>query len=139
MLIAVSGLFIIVTPNWILPVCEGLLQLANGKEVPMRCFWTARSEMVIGALVFLSGLLLAYAEGAEAQRRVSNQVLFLGVATLAIPLALIPTCMNPDMACNVGTKPALLLLGGLTTLLGLVGSRAHDSETTYEGPSTLKT
>jgi hypothetical protein len=32
--------------------------------------------------------------------------------------------MNPDMACNVGTKPALVILGGLVLIVGLLGSRA---------------
>lgn len=135
-LIAVTGLFIIITPNWILPVCEGLLDLVNGKQVPMRCFWTARAEMVIGGLVLLSGLLLAYVKNAEARRRVSHQVLFLGAATILIPLYLIPTCMNPDMACNVGTKPALLLLGGLTLLLGFVGSRATSTAPDQTAPAS---
>jgi hypothetical protein len=127
LIVALIGFLIIVTPNWILPVCEGLLELANGKQVPMRCFWTARSEMVLGGLVLISGLMIAYVNSSEARRRLNHQVVFLGLATILVPLFIIPTCMNPDMACNVGTKPALLLLGGLTMALGLFGSRATDS------------
>lgn len=120
---AAVGLLIIVTPNWILPVCQGLLELADGKHVPMRCFWTARAEMVMGGLVLLSGLLLAFVGSVEGRRRLNHMVAFLGLAVILIPLYIIPTCMNPDMACNVGTKPALLLLGGITLALGLYGSR----------------
>jgi hypothetical protein len=124
---AIVGLLIILTPI-IFPICEGLLELANGKQVPMRCFWTARTEMVIGGLVLLSGLMIAMITSAETRQRLNHQVAFLGLATILIPLYIVPTCMHPDMACNVGTKPALLILGGITLLLGLIGSRKPKSE-----------
>lgn len=123
MLTVATGLLIVLTPNWLLPVCQGLLELASGKQVPMRCFWTARAEMVMGGLILLAGLMLAFIGSAEGRRRLSHQIAFLGLATILIPLFIIPTCDNPDMACNVGTKPALLLLGGITLVLGLYGSR----------------
>jgi hypothetical protein len=118
---AVVGLLIILTPV-ILPVCEGLLELVNGKQVPMRCFWTARAEMIIGALVLIAGLTIAFTKSVEARRRLNLQVVFLGVAAILTPLFIIPTCMNPDMACNIGTKPALIILGVITLGLGLYGS-----------------
>jgi|SaaInl7_135m_RNA_FD_contig_71_736466_length_535_multi_3_in_0_out_0_1 hypothetical protein len=119
--IAVLGVLIILTPI-VFPVCEGLLELVNGKKVPMRCNWTAQAEWIIGALVFISGLLVAFAKSAETRKRLNNQVFFLGLATILTPLFIIPTCMNPDMACNVGTKPALIILGVVVTGLGLYGS-----------------
>jgi len=133
MLTAAAGLLIVLTPNWILPVCEGFLELANGQHVHMRCFWTARAEMVIGGLTLIAGLMLAFIRSAEGRRRLSHQIAFLGLATILIPLFIIPTCDNPDMACNVGTKPALLLLGGITLALGLYGSRAPRPMTAATG------
>jgi len=119
--IAVFGVLIILTPI-VFPVCEGLLELVNGKKVPMRCNWTARAEWIIGALILISGLLVAFAKSDEARKRLSNQVLFLGLAAILTPIFIIPTCMNPDMACNIGTKPALIILGVVVTGLGLYGS-----------------
>ena len=118
---AVVGVLIALTPV-ILPVCQGLLELTNGKQVPMRCFWTARAEMIIGGLVVITGLLITFAKSEDARRRLNNQVGFLGLATILTPLFIIPTCMNPDMACNIGTKPALIILGVITMGLGLYGS-----------------
>jgi len=88
----------------------------------MRCNWTARAEWIIGALILISGLLVAFAKSDEARKRLSNQVLFLGLAAILTPIFIIPTCMNPDMACNIGTKPALIILGVVVTGLGLYGS-----------------
>ena len=116
------GLLIGVTPI-ILPVCEGLLELANGKQVPMRCYWTARAEMLLGVLVMAVGLMITFLKGPKERQRLHHQVALLGAATILTPLFIIPTCMNPDMACNVATKPALIILGSIVLLVGLAGSR----------------
>lgn len=118
----VLGVLIAVTPTWILPVCDQLLKLANGKEVPMRCFWTARAEMLIGGLLAFTGILLITAKSSETQQRLSHQIAFLGLAAIATPLILIPTCASPDMPCNVGTKPTMIILGSLVIFMGLYGS-----------------
>lgn len=119
---AFLGLFVVLTPV-LLPVCQGMLELANGNKVPMRCHWTAQAEMLLGALILIAGLIQAFAANPDARRALSQMVTFLGLAVVLTPIFIIPTCTNPDMACNVGTKPALLILGGLTILAGLIGSR----------------
>jgi hypothetical protein len=124
MLAAVTGLLIVITPNWLFPVCAGLLELVNGKHVHMRCHWTARAEMILGGIVFATGLMIAFIQNPKTRQRLNHIVVLLGLATFLTPLYIIPTCANPDMACNVGTKPALLLLGSIAIALGLWGSRA---------------
>ena len=119
---AALGLLIVVTPI-ILPVCEGLLELASGKQVPMRCHWTVRAEMLLGVLVMIVGLMIAFLKNPDQRQRLYHQVALLGAATIMTPIFIIPTCMNPDMACNVATKPALIILGGIVLLVGLAGSR----------------
>ncbi len=118
---ALSGLLVILVPTVILPVCEGMVEAKMGKLIPMRCFWTARAEVAVGGLLLLTGLLHAFSRSDETRRNLSGLILALGVTTILVPTLLIPTCMSPDMACNLGTKPALLLLGGITTILGAAG------------------
>lgn len=121
--VAVLGLLIVITPI-VLPVCESLLELANGKQVPMSCHWTARAEMIFGALMVVVGLMIAFLKKPGERQRLYHQVALLGLVTILTPLFILPTCMNPDMSCNVGTKPALVILGGLVLIAGLLGSRA---------------
>ena len=128
----VLGLLIVLTPA-LLPVCQGFLELASGKQVPMRCHWTARAEMLLGVLVLIVGLMIAFLKSPEGRQRLHHQVALLGAATILTPLFIIPTCANPDMACNVATKPALIILGGIVLLVGLAGSRTphkHSLEAT---------
>lgn len=115
------GLLIVLTP-FFLPVCQGLLQLANGKTVPMRCHWTAQAEMILGALIIVAGAFQVFAKNPESRRSLSFQTAFMGLAVVLTPLFIIPTCVDPDMACNIGTKPALLILGGITFISGLYGA-----------------
>jgi hypothetical protein len=122
-----TGLLIALT-HLVFPVCQGLLTLENGKTVPMRCFWTARAEMTLGALLFLTGLVILFTQGSEGRQRLNHLVALLGLAVILTPLVIIPTCANPEMSCNIGTKPAWLISGGLTLLLGLWGSRAPKAE-----------
>ncbi len=123
MVTAVLGLLIVLTPV-VLPVCEGLLELASGKQIPMRCHWTARAEMLFGVIIMALGLMIAFLKSPGERRRLHHQAAILGAVTILTPLFIIPTCDNPDMACNVGTRPALIILGGLVLLAGLLGSRA---------------
>lgn len=118
---ALGGLLVILVPTVILPVCQGMVETKTGNLIPMRCFWTARAELAVGGLLLLTGLLHAFSRSAETRRTLSGLVLALGVTTILVPTLLIPTCASPDMACNLGTKPALLLLGGITIVLGAAG------------------
>ena len=120
------GLLIILTPV-LLPVCQGLLELANGNKVPMRCHWTAQAEMILGGLILIAGLIQLFMTKYDTHS-LNLQVAFMGLAVFFIPLILIPTCTNPDMACNVGTKPALLILGGITFLTGIYNGLSNRKE-----------
>lgn len=121
-----AGLLLMLAPI-ILPVCESLMELVNGKKVPMQCHWTVRGELIIGIVIVINGLLLAFARQAETQRVLIVATVVMGVLAILTPLYILPTCMNPDMACNLGTKPAFILIGGFCILLGLVGLRPKDT------------
>ncbi len=117
----VCGLLVAATP-FILPVCQGLLQTTTGKNVPMRCYYTGQTEIVVGLLIAVVGVLaFFFGKQAEARGALSAVVLALGAVVILIPTVIIGTCASPDMACNIGTKPALLLLGTATVILGLAG------------------
>ena len=119
---AVCGLLVMLTPTVILPVCEDLVKTAMGTFVPMRCHYTAQGEIQVGAvLALVGGLIFVYGNKSETRGALSAVVLALGVAVILIPTVLMGVCANPDHPCNAGTKPALLLLGAVTMLLGAAG------------------
>ncbi len=118
---AISGALIALTPV-VLPVCQELLETKAGMFVPMRCHYTAQAEIAMGILVAIAGaLILIFANQAETRGALNAVVLALGAVVILIPTVLLGTCKNPAMPCNIGTKPALILLGSLTMLLGAIG------------------
>ncbi len=113
-ILIIIGFLLIVGPWTFAPVCEvdGMYaQLASGKTIPMPCGWTARAEIGIGALTVLAGLLLVFSKSAETKRIIGLFGLGLGVLAILFPLYITGMCGMASHACNLVTKPVLILLG----------------------------
>lgn len=122
LVVIVTGLLVALVPNVILPVCEELVKTAMGTSIPMRCHYTATAEIGVGFLLAVAGaLFFVYGGPFKINGVLSAMILALGVVTILIPTVLIGTCAAPDHPCNVGSKPALILLGAFTLLLGAGG------------------
>jgi len=132
----VSGLLVILVPTLLLPVCHQKVETKAGALLPMPCHYTARAELAVGGLLILTGMLLyASKRRPETGMTLSLVTLGLGVVVILIPTILIGTCRDPEHPCNLGTKPALLLLGLLTMAVGGVGlwrARAERTLVTVE-------
>jgi hypothetical protein len=89
----------------------------------MVCFWTAKAELGLGALVVFGGLLLALGESVERRLGVTLMLAACAVFGAAIPAALIGVCPAKAMPCRAGTLPALLLLSGFLLLFALLNCR----------------
>ena len=103
------------------------LTLTNGRQVPMKCFWTAMAEIgVAGSLLVLGGLQL------RSRHRETNQALgimggVLGAVVILIPTLLIGVCAHPEASCHLVMRPAMIFLGilvmGASATQGLLASR----------------
>ena len=75
LLLVITGIMIIMTPGFIFPVCqagvfsdssqikdvdqaENIKMVCSLSSSPMKCWYTARVETVLGVLVLLSGLAI---------------------------------------------------------------------------------
>jgi hypothetical protein len=87
----------------VLPICESV----DGKI--MRCFWSARAEMGVGAATIAGGIF--YLASRDTQRRIGLSLMIGVLACLgaAIPLFLIGVCDHHDAPCRIGTLPAWVL------------------------------
>jgi hypothetical protein len=118
------GLVTALTPNLIFPVCEYKgrhMTLLSGKKVPMKCFWTGRAEVCLGLLLALDGLLLALFHSREAGKLSTVMAVGIGAMIILMSTRFIGMCMSIKMPCNIGTKPALVLLGTVTIIAGGFG------------------
>ena len=126
----VSGIFVIIfgvltaiAPHTFLPVCQytgKFVTTAAGKQISMKCFWTANAEIVVGIMIVVVAALLIVSRQTETKRALGIVGAILGVFVILIPTVLIGTCMTPTMSCNLLAKPGLLLFGVIVIILNAV-------------------
>lgn len=106
------GALVALTPRYIFPICEyyGVSMDVMGKAMPMSCYYTAKAALLAGLFIILVGLAVITAKPA-ALRALSMVLAGAGLAVVLIPSVIFPLCHNPDMHCNHGTMPLLIVLG----------------------------
>lgn len=119
----VVALAMAVVPNF--TDCEsqgGMITLANGKLISMKCHWAGRAEIPVGLSLLVVGGMMAFNRRRVSLVNLSVLGIILSGFALAVPTFLIGTCTTPTMVCNTVMKPALLSLGGvgMVTSIGAV-------------------
>jgi hypothetical protein len=102
--------------------CESagrMLTLEGGKQVSMKCHWTARAELGLALPLLAVGAMMPFARNKGSRRILGVSAVALGIVTILLPAGLIGVCMSPDMPCVSTMKPALLLMGALVVGIGL--------------------
>ena len=117
----VLGLLIATVPQFLLPVCSGSIETKAGSFISMKCFWTGRAELAVGALIVLVSILLFFSRKRSTALPLHITLVGLGVVALLLPTSLIGVCMSPTMACRIGTLPGLVVLSSLVIVTGLAG------------------
>lgn len=131
-LLIVVALLIGIVPQFTDCASQGRqLTLDNGRQIPMKCHWTAVAEIGMAVPLLATGALMTVSAHKETLRNLSLLGGLLGILAILLPTRLIGVCANPDMVCNSTMKPALILLGGLAVVLGLIGA-ARALRTTQE-------
>jgi hypothetical protein len=95
------------------------LTLANGREVPMKCYWTARAAVAVAVPLLAVALFLAFSQHRETRRALSVLGAILGGLTILLPTRLIGVCQHAGASCNLVMKPTLILAGVLVIAVAL--------------------
>jgi hypothetical protein len=98
------------------------LTLSDGKQVPMKCHWTGRGELVLAIPLLAVGVLMWFGRRKETQMALGILGIILGVLVILLPTLLIGVCMSADMLCNSVMKPALILMGSLVVVISLAST-----------------
>jgi hypothetical protein len=101
--------------------CTDQVTLANGKTQPMKCHWSAQSEMVVALPIGIAGLLMILTRKKETVRSLFILGAVMGAAAMLIPAKIIGVCATPTHICVTTMKPAVLILGGLVISTSLIG------------------
>lgn len=95
------------------------LTLENGRQIPMKCHWTARGEIALAAPLLVVGSIMGFNKRKETRRNLGLIGIALGAFIILLPTYLIGVCANPDMVCNSFMRPFLILTGSLVIAAGL--------------------
>lgn len=130
----IIGILFILFPMYILPVCpsesvnlptamQGQVEhMHTGVGKIMKCFWTGRAEVGVGCLIIAIGILMLFCQKIFLRMGLSMAIACISLFALAIPTVLIGVCDNQMMRCNMGAKPALVLLSLLLFIVALVNT-----------------
>lgn len=121
MILSVLGIFLALVPWYILPVCDTMVELSNGKTAPMACHYMGVVVTMGGILTAFIGIFLAMAHSAAAAVVLGIQSVVGALATVIVSVGVIGTCKSAKMPCRMGTRPAVLLLCVLIMIVGTAG------------------
>ena len=115
---ALVAIFMWVAVTRIAPVCSGMLELVSGKQVHMKCYYTAVVFVFVAVLLLVNAIVAIFAKPS----------LVSGVMTIALAAVVfvvlndsigIGICVNPDMACHM-TAPFAKVSATVEIICGLV-------------------
>jgi hypothetical protein len=94
--------------------CEShgkMLTTADGRSVSMKCHWTGVAEIAAAVPLALAGIYALRSRRRETLRFAGLVGATSGLVAILLPTALIGTCMNASMICNLLMRPILLSAG----------------------------
>ena len=127
-LVVVIGISVALTPNYVFPICESANLWFSGSYQPiMRCFWFGRVELFLGGLVVISGLILFFRPSPDSSFAIGALLvgLGLGIVLASVNAFFGSTCGHANSICQIGTKPAERIAGGLVMIFGLLLVASH--------------
>ncbi len=111
-----AGLMLSAGPQFLFKPCPTT-------EKFMKCFWSCKALIVVGAVLALIGLLQLISKEAKSRKVLAVVGLALAISAILIPTVIIGGCAKADMACKMLTFPvthtisaAVIVLQGLTLI-----------------------
>ncbi|MBQ7086621.1 MAG: DUF4418 family protein [Clostridia bacterium] len=115
----IVGLLLAFGPQFIFKPCPTT-------EKFMKCFWSCKALIVVGAVIAIIALLQLMAKEKESKKLLAVAALALLVSAILIPTVIIGGCAKPDMACKMLTFPvthSLSVIGIVLQGIGLAGKK----------------
>jgi hypothetical protein len=98
------GLLIALGPQFLFKVCP------PAGDIFMKCYWSARAEIGIGALIAALGAALVIFASPKTRLGLSIGIFLSGIIALLIPHSLIGGCSMHSMACRKIAFPSITVI-----------------------------
>jgi hypothetical protein len=100
----VFGLLVALGPQFLFKVCPVM------GDMIMKCHWSARAEIGVGALIAALGIALVVFAGPKTRLGLTVGVFLAAILALLVPHVLIGGCPGHSMACRKITFPAITVI-----------------------------
>lgn len=97
---------------------NGDMQMSSGAK--MKCYWTGRAEIGVGALIAVIGLFLLIFRKKQARLGLSLTLAPAGLLAILIPDVLIGVCEGANMTCRTLALPAINIIGAAVIVIACV-------------------
>ncbi len=114
----VVAVFMWLVVTKISPVCGGMLELASGKQVYMKCHYAAVVFVFIAIALLVNGVLSLFTKASIASGIMTVVLAVLVFATLNGSVG-IGICANPEMACQM-TAPLVKVCAAVEVVCGIL-------------------
>ena len=81
------------------PVCGKMLELVNGKQVPMKCHWAGQAAIAVSVIILVAAVMALLAKKEYKGLMVVTAV--AGVMLFLVFTSLIGVCASETMRCQV--------------------------------------
>ena len=99
------------------PVCQAMVKLMNGREMPMKCFFSGQALVLIGALLVVNGAMMLFTKKLTHGGAVAAAAGLCAIAVMSGGGLGIGICANVEMACHA-TAAWAKLCGGVASAAG---------------------
>jgi hypothetical protein len=121
LVVLLLGALVAATPVSLFPICEAAhLGWVSDYQPTMRCFWYGQTQILLGICVGAAGWALLLRRTRDCAFAVGWVLLALGAAIILVSCngVIGSVCGHVSSRCQIGTKPASRIEGGLTCLIG---------------------
>ena len=117
---AVVAFFMWLVVSKIAPVCAGMLELASGKQVHMKCYYASVVFVFFAVALLINAVLAMVVKPSVVSGVMTVMLAALVFVTLNDSIG-IGICANPDMACQM-TAPYVKVCATVEAICGLIYS-----------------
>ena len=117
----ITSIVIIVLGAILMLGTSTIFKTCDINEKIMKCHWAGRTEIVIGFLLFLSGILLIISKAKETKIILYIMSIAISISAILIPTVIIGGCIKADMICRTISYPCIYLISSIAIAISIIG------------------
>lgn len=118
----IIGLICILLGGLVIAIPWALFPVCPHDEMKMACFYTAKAETGVGAMIAAAGILYILFKNKGIRIGLGLAQILNSALIIALPLWLTGICKMSTMVCRIGTYPAWLVAGILLCAVSVINA-----------------